>query len=208
MALKYALAGVVGLALATGCNGGQPPAAQRAYAGNASGVDVRSEADAPTVEGVARNYAELQLMTAKPVHVDRELLTLCTPLAIEDASDRARERSGPHASTAIRIFMNDLAAEAFCDSGATYPVGAVIVKEKQGSFDGPGNLPHEPVETPLGVAGMIKRAAGYDAQHGDWEYFYFEDASKIEQGRISSCIQCHRNAAATGYIFGDWSDPG
>ena len=208
MALQYALAGVVGLALATGCNGNQPPVAQRSCAANASGVDVKPETDAPTVEGVARNYAELQLMTAKPVHVDLELFTLCMPLAIEDAADRARERSGPHASTAIRIFMNDLAAEAFCDSAATYRVGAVIVKEKQAPFDGPDNLPHVPAESPLGVAGMIKRAAGYDARHGDWEYFYFEDPSKIEQGRISSCIQCHRNAAATDYIFGDWSEPG
>ena len=55
-----------------------------------------------------------------------------------------------------------------------------------------------------GVGGMIKRPAGYDPKHGDWEYFYFDDARKIESGRITSCVQCHSSAKDKDYVFGNW----
>ena len=29
---------------------------------------------------------------------------------------------------------------------------------------------------------MIKRPPGYDPQHGDWEYFYFEQPTTVESG--------------------------
>src|SRR6266571_1109342 len=41
----------------------------------------------------------------------------------------------------VTIFMSESAATAFADYGSTYPVGSVIVKQKE----------------PLGVGGMIKR---------------------------------------------------
>ncbi len=52
---------------------------------------------------------------------------------------------------------------------------------------------------------MIKRPTGYDPDNGDWEYFYFEDPTKFEQGRIALCVECHRGAAATDYVFGGWA---
>ena len=51
---------------------------------------------------------------------------------------------------------------------------------------------------------MVKRAPGYDPEHGDWEYFYFEDPAKIEQGKIQSCVRCHAGAKATDHVFGTW----
>jgi hypothetical protein len=63
----------------------------------------------------------------------------------------------------------------------------------------------ENARIPNGVGGMVKRHKGYDPANGDWEYFYFEDASKIESGRISSCIQCHSRASDRDYVFGDWA---
>ncbi len=50
----------------------------------------------------------------------------------------------------------------------------------------------------------MKRSAGYDPEHGDWEYFYFEDRKKIESGPIASCIQCRSSAQAHDYVFGNW----
>ena len=87
------------------------------------------------------------------------------------------------------------------------PVGSVIVKEKEGQgyyFEGTART----AKTRDGVGGMVKRPPGYDPAHGDWEYFYFEDPSKIESGKISSCVQCHAGASKTDYVFGDWSRPG
>jgi hypothetical protein len=55
-----------------------------------------------------------------------------------------------------------------------------------------------------GVGGMVKRAAGFDPAHGDWEYFYFEDPAHIESGAIATCTGCHASARATDYVFGSW----
>jgi hypothetical protein len=116
--------------------------------------------------------------------------------------------SGPHAQTAISIFMNEVAAEAFGKPNTTYPVGSVIVKEKKALGYLSSTQPGEKAKANDGVGGMIKRPPGYDAAHGDWEYFYFEDANKVESGKMNSCIQCHRGAAGTDYVFGDWKRGG
>jgi hypothetical protein len=52
---------------------------------------------------------------------------------------------------------------------------------------------------------MIKRPSGYDPSHGNWEYFYFENPSKIESGKITSCVQCHAGAADRDFVFGTWA---
>ncbi|MDB6068335.1 MAG: hypothetical protein JWR26_4543 [Pedosphaera sp.] len=57
-----------------------------------------------------------------------------------------------------------------------------------------------------GVGGMVKRAPGYDPAHGDWEYFYFDDAAKIQSGRIASCVGCHETAKGKDYVFGTWKN--
>jgi cytochrome P460 len=209
MILRVALACMCSLAFATGCSGQPPSVVQQAAADDANGAATEAKqkamenAAAPAIHEAVRNYASLQLLTPKPVMVDLEVFLLCDSRAIESASTRARERSGPHALTAIRVFMSDSAAEAFRDS-TTYPAGAVIVKEKHKGSDAALVTAHEPVAKPLAVAGMIKRAAGYDPAHGGWEYFYLADTGKLEHGRLASCIDCHRNAAGSDYVFGDW----
>jgi len=159
-------------------------------------------------EEIARTYEELTLVTKEPVLVDIRLALLCRGVSQHDI-DEARERAGPHAYTSVRIFMNEVAAGAFRDKAAKYPVGSVIVKEKQGQEY--GNHRGERVagqkvpRTFDGVGGMVKRAAGYDPEHGDWEYFYFEDPAQIEHGKIASCVECHRGASTTDYVFGGWA---
>lgn len=83
--------------------------------------------DEPTAKEVARTYSRLARITAKPVLVDPQLAASCVGIKQEHLDD-ARKRAGPHAHTAIQIYMNELAAGAFRTSAATYPVGAVIVK--------------------------------------------------------------------------------
>ena len=100
------------------------------------------------------------------------------------------------------IYMNDDAAVgAFERSAAAYPVGSVVVKEKRAQPPMADSAP----EAHDGVGGMIKRPAGYDPQHGDWEYFYFETPDAIETGRIASCVQCHAGAASSDFVFGSWA---
>src|SRR5207237_171665 len=81
---------------------------------------------------------------------------------------------------------------------------SVIVKEKKRQ-DWIRGAPSDVIHSRDGVGGMIKRAPGYDPEHGDWEYFYFENASRIESGRIVTCVQCHVGASGKDYVFGEWS---
>jgi hypothetical protein len=153
---------------------------------------------------IARDYSHLTPMTKKAVQVDPGLAMLCVGVSQRDVED-AQKQSGPHGYTVVRIFMNEPAAEAFRKGSSVYPVGAVVVKEKHGLTYTSGKSNREPAKTHDGVGGMIKRDKGYDPEHGDWEYFYFEDASKIESGKISSCVQCHTGAAKTDHVFGAWA---
>jgi len=156
----------------------------------------------PTVSSIASDYPKFRLITPQPVFVDMRLAVMCAPPSKAQV-DSTRTQYGPHANAAIKVYMNDLAAEAFSAGGKAYPVGAVVVKEKQfmstrGAADSPSTDPSH------GVGGMVKRAAGFDAAHGDWEYFYFEDPAHIESGAISTCTGCHASAKATDYVFGSW----
>lgn len=162
----------------------------------------------PAVEQIARSYVDLTLVTKEPVLVDPQLASLCVSIRPQFVED-AIKRNGPHAHTSVRIFMNGVAADALRDEAAKYPVGSVIVKEKQGlNYDlvnDDGELKRSAAKTANGVGGMVKRPVGYDPEHGDWEYFYFEDSAKIEHGKIASCVECHRGASATDYVFGCWA---
>ena len=192
-----------------GCNG-EKPAVDRSPKAAVQSVSrgVELTDDLPVAEELARSYANLTLITKEPVLVDPQLASLCVGIR-QQAVDDARKRNGPHAHTSVRIFMNDGAADAFRDAAATYPVGSVIVKEKQGldydQVNDDGELKRNAAKTTNGVGGMIKRPAGYDPEHGDWEYFYFEDPAQVEHGKIASCVECHRGAAATDYVFGGWA---
>jgi hypothetical protein len=155
----------------------------------------------PSVATVAGEFKGYRRMTAGLVFVNPEFMVQCAPVSKEQV-EAARKKSGPHANTRIEIYMNELAAKAFLAKTNSFPAGAVIVKAKQMRGDVVGN--EQAVSD--GVGGMIKRPAGYDPEYGDWEYFYFEDLSKIESGKIASCMQCHSSAKAKDYVFGTWAE--
>lgn len=166
--------------------------------------DGRIASDELTAAQVAKHYPTYRKITPEPVMVNPELATLCRRPDMSDV-EKLRVRYGPHAHTAILIFMSDLAAEVFSAKSASYPPGSVIVKQKTLlDYYDPATKkfvsPH-----PAGVGGMIKHAPGYDVEHGDWEYFYFDDPEKIESGKIASCIDCHGNAKARDHVFGSWN---
>ena len=155
---------------------------------------------------IARIFTNYQQITKSVVYVNPELALLCRGASKEEV-EAARLKFGPHANTGILIYMNDSAAKAFLTNGSAFPVGATIVKQKtiHGYMDKTGKRVHDANN---GVGGMIKRPAGYDPEHGDWEYFYFEDPKKIETGRVTSCVQCHSGAKDKDYVFGTWHKAG
>jgi hypothetical protein len=149
----------------------------------------------PSVGEIATSYTHLTRITKNPVPVDPQFSYACAP-AVRPSWEEAQRVHGPHAETTVTIYMNPPAAQAFAGRPSKpYPVGAVIVKEKQAN----SGRAHD------GVGGMVKRSPGYDPAHGDWEYFYFRDPGQIESGRIATCVQCHSGASKKGYVFGDWA---
>lgn len=155
-----------------------------------------------TVSQIAAGYAKYEKITPEPVYVNPVLAMLCRGASKQEV-EKAKIKHGPHANTAVVIHMNALAANAFKTGLPHYPLGSVIVKQKSilGYVGDDGKTVRQ---ADNGVGGMIKRQAGYDPTHGDWEYFYFEDVAKIESGRIASCVQCHDTAKATDRVFGSW----
>jgi hypothetical protein len=161
-----------------------------------------SEASAGSDIGfIAETYRSLRAMTPEPVYVNPEFAVLCVPVSRE-LVEEAREEHGVHAHSTIMIYMNALAAEALASDPPAYPQGAVIVKEKQRLHY--RNADGTEVRDANGVGGMIKRGPDFDPEHGNWEYFYFEEPERIESGRIASCVTCHEGAKATDYVFGSW----
>lgn len=159
----------------------------------------------PSVTDIAASYKTYKKITPAPVFVNPELAMLCRGANEKDVA-AARTTKGPHANTAVLIYMNDSAAKAFAGGGNSYLPGSVIVKQKTdlGYVDSQSRGPTRRAID--GVGGMVKRAPGFDPEHGDWEYFYFEDAAKIETGRIVSCVECHKGAKNTDYVFGTWAE--
>jgi hypothetical protein len=189
-------------ALLSGCSGGQPDALLPALSSEQGGT--MAVHDTPQINEIARTYRNLNLVTTEPVHVSSELTALCIGI-LRPHVEEAQEYAGPHAHTSIRIYMNEPAHTAFRKSAKKYPVGSIIVKEKQGLPFREEGAVESYSKTHDGVGGMIKRALGFDPEHGNWEYFYFEDASQVEQGKISTCIECHRAAAKSDFVFGHWA---
>jgi len=150
----------------------------------------------PTVKEIAVGFKNYQRITTDVVFVNPELAMLCRGASRAEV-EAARAKLGPHAHTGILIYMNRLAADAFATNAGSFPVGSVIVKKK--TF-----LGHRDREADTGVGGMVKRPVGYDSEHGDWEYFYFENPAKIESGQISTCVQCHSSAKDKDHVFGTW----
>jgi len=156
----------------------------------------------PSVAEIAVGFTNYSQITKSVVHVNPTLAMLCRGASKVEV-EVARIRFGPHANTGILIYMNKVAADAFATNASAYPIGAVIVKQK--SIHGYTDKGGQPVhDADTGVGGMVKRPPGYDPNHGDWEYFYFEDTKKIESGRISTCVQCHTSAKDKDYVFGTW----
>lgn len=142
-------------------------------------------------------------MTATPAFANPALAMLCVGVS-ESAVQAKKTQTGPHTHSSVSIFMSEDAAKTFLSGVPPYATGAVIVKQKHRlayHLDGDFSKKVQPAD---GVGGMVKREPGYDPEHGDWEYFYFEDPSEIESGRIASCVECHRAAKNTDYVFGHW----
>ena len=102
---------------------------------------------------------------------------------------------GPHTEHFIRVYGNQAATQAAsAHERRSFPIGAVIAKEKFSSS------PHGPAE---GVAFMLKRETAQFPETGGWEFVYYP-ASGEARHTHEACAVCHRAAASTDYVFGQY----
>jgi hypothetical protein len=93
------------------------------------------------------------------------------------------------------VWVNTIGREAMAsEKPAKFPVGSVIVREKFKLKDD--------VQPQL-LAVMIKRANGFNAKAGDWEYLIVDGGlTKIrERQKTGSCSACHSAQKDRDFVF-------
>jgi hypothetical protein len=96
------------------------------------------------------------------------------------------EGKAPHGAY-VRVFVNEKGLTPGMDG---YSPGSLIVKEN-----------FKP-DTTLAKLTVMYKIKGYDPENGDWFYAIYGPGGTVEkEGKIQSCIQCHRLRDGEDYIF-------
>ena len=98
-----------------------------------------------------------------------------------------------HVNYYCEVYTNAKGKDVIESGEGDYPVGSVIIKAK---FAG-----HDAKQAELYTI-MRKMKKGYDEKHDDWEYAVVNGKGNrvLAQGKIESCIACHKNYASTDYV--------
>ena len=150
---------------------------------------VAAEPPKVTKENVSTFYTGLKRLTPQPKVIMGDLLLLCRDVSAEIKAKR--DTFGPHAAHSINTFADTTAIAGWGDTQKPFPAGSVIVKEKL----------QRDRKTVAGVGGMIKRDKGYDPEHGDWEFFYWDKDVGFSTGRLAKCAECHAKARASDFVY-------
>lgn len=94
----------------------------------------------------------------------------------------------------VDIYVNAKARRPYETEATSYPVGAIVVKplysdKKRGEC--------------VRIVVMVKMPRGYDPENGDWWYGVGPETAEemYYQGRLRSCIACHKSVKQTDYMF-------
>ncbi|RMH42247.1 MAG: hypothetical protein D6689_08740, partial [Deltaproteobacteria bacterium] len=108
----------------------------------------------------------------------------------------ARFVSKGHRSAWVDVYVDSAAvADKYNAKSGPYPVGARIAKVQYKSADD---------TTPVAITAMVKMAAGYDDENGNWWYGVYDASGTkaMKAGKIDMCINCHDQASDRDYVFG------
>ncbi|MCE9610855.1 MAG: cytochrome P460 family protein [Chthoniobacter sp.] len=162
-----------------------------------------------TKESAFTFYQQFTRMTESPQKIPQEVLNnsmggcgstfnlaevapprKINPKGAARKEEKLKKENGPHYNTWVHLYVNESAEQTLARKQHTFPVGAVVVKEKLG----------DQMQV-TGVGGMIKRPPGYDPRNGDWEYFYGDKGGGFTSGHLTNCVDCHANARHKDYVF-------
>jgi hypothetical protein len=148
------------------------------------------------VATILNSYRSWEPQTPEPVNVSGYIFGLCRlPTLAEQVFLQSEHGDGRY----LQDWANPAAVAGIAARGApAFAAGSVIVKEKY------AELPDSEADL-VAIGLMIKREAGFNPAHGDWDYAYFEPALGVVQTEEQStyCAGCHSGASATDHVYVD-----
>ena len=96
----------------------------------------------------------------------------------------------------VDIYVNRLAKRAYVEKLSLFPVGSIVLKP----------IYPDPERSEIAkLTIMMKMKKGYDTEHGDWWYGVYDETGMEGwyQGKIKSCIKCHKKGRETDYMFSE-----
>ena len=134
--------------------------------------------------------ARMHRMTEQPFRMETQAAFLC--VAPARSSDNSAP-GDPHHDYFCHVYITDDGVNTMKSGLGTYPVGTIIIKQKLADKQG------KKIEL---YTLMRKMEAGYDPEHGDWEYSVVDKRAKtvLSRGRTDSCIECHQAHYETDYV--------
>lgn len=102
-----------------------------------------------------------------------------------------------HSFSFGEVYANDLAKAEIEKDHPIFPVGSIIVREKNSTATS---------TIPETVIAMVKRVKGFGTETDDWEFLIFDGKDLQMQRRetVGSCATCHSNARESDWVFRDY----
>ena len=103
-------------------------------------------------------------------------------------------RSKAHSNNWVGIYVNKLAEATYLSASSPYQVCAKIVKPIY--TDASGTKIRK-------LTIMVKMSPDFDPENADWWYGIYDESGMDmwDEGKLSDCIICHKQAAETDYLF-------
>lgn len=122
-------------------------------------------------------------------------VTLKNPRRIVESSEKRLDN--PHESSRAEsfgmVYANDLAKAEFDKKKPKFPVGAMIVRERNAAIDS---------RSPEVFIAMVKREKDFSRKTGDWEFLTFDANSNLQKRETKSdCSKCHGERKDTDWVF-------
>jgi hypothetical protein len=152
-----------------------------------------ASAEKPTRSEISieSRLSNLVRVTKKPHKMKPAVSAACAPAFSRDVGHQRLLRT---TDAVIHVYVSPEAQVAMSARDATpFPIGTLILKQKFNDSS---------ARDVVLYTGMLKQPQGYNPDCGDWEFFTLSaDAKTItSQGRIESCMACHRDYAATDFV--------
>jgi hypothetical protein len=128
----------------------------------------------------------------KPYYISSRVNIQCVA---PTAKDYERERTNPHMSTYITVYVNNIGRTAmFAKNPEQFPVDSIIVKEK---------IKDSETRQPVLYTIMRKRERGYNPKLGDWEFSVVgPNGTEVQgTGKLENCQSCHVNVSDSDFVF-------